>query len=131
MGMPKFASPAADYVERRLSLDEICISKPSATYFLRATGQALAIGIHADALLVVDSSATPVHGSIIVIAEEGVHVLRRLRLYPNRALEFLDGSGREKEVGYEDSEEGIEVFGVVIWAVNDMRTSEWDDLPVI
>ncbi|EPM1536852.1 LexA family transcriptional regulator [Serratia marcescens] len=129
--MPKFASPAADYVERRLSLDEICISKPSATYLLRAAGQALAVGIHADALLVVDSSATPVHGSIIVAAEEGVHVLRRLRLYPNRALEFLDGSGREKEIGYEDSEEGIEVFGVVIWAVNDMRTCEWDDLPVI
>lgn len=36
--MPKFASPAADYVERRLSLDEICISKPSATYLLRAAG---------------------------------------------------------------------------------------------
>lgn len=24
--MPKFSSPAADYVEKRLSLDEICIS---------------------------------------------------------------------------------------------------------
>lgn len=129
--MPKFASPAADYVERRLSLDEICISKPSATYLLRAAGQALAVGIHADALLVVDSSATPVHGSIIVAAEEGVHVLRRLHLYPYRALEFLDGSGRETELGNEDSEEGIQVFGVVMYCVNDMRSCEWDDLPVI
>ena len=127
----KFASPAADYVEKRLSLDDICISKPSATYLLRAVGQALAVGIHADALLVVDSSATPVHGSILVVAEGGVHVLRRLRLYPYRALEYLDGSGHERELGNEDSEEGIEVFGVVIWAVNDMRSCEWDDLPVI
>ncbi|WP_237159191.1 hypothetical protein [Serratia marcescens] len=89
------------------------------------------LGIHADALLVVDSSATPVHGSIIVAAEEGAHVLRRLRLYPYRALEFLDGSGRETELGNEDSEEGIEVFGVVMYCVNDMRSCEWDDLPVI
>ncbi|HAU5717128.1 TPA: LexA family transcriptional regulator [Serratia marcescens] len=116
--MPKFSSPAADYVEKRLSLDEICISKPSATYFLRAAGQALAVGIHADAIL-------------IVAAEEGVHVLRRLRLYPYRALEFLDGSGRETELGNEDSEEGVEVFGVVMYCVNDMRSCEWDDLPVI
>ncbi|MDR8478331.1 S24 family peptidase, partial [Serratia nevei] len=107
------------------------ISKPSATYLLRAAGQAMAVGIHADALLVVDSSAMPVHGSIIVAAEEGAHVLRRLRLYPNRALEFLDGSGRETELGNEDSEEGIEVFGVVMYCVNDMRSCEWDDLPVI
>ncbi|MGP0902935.1 S24 family peptidase [Serratia sp. CY76391] len=122
--MPKFASPAADYVERRLSLDEICISKPSATYLLRAAGQALAVGIHADALLVVDSSATPVHGSIIVAAEEGAHVLRRLRLYSYRVLEFLDCSRRETELGNEDSEERSEVFGAVVYCVNDMRTCE-------
>ncbi|WP_432500655.1 S24 family peptidase [Serratia sarumanii] len=129
--MPKFASPAADYVERRLSIDEICISKPSATYFLRAAGQALVVGIHTDALLVVDSSATPVHGSIIVASGEGEHVLRRLRLYPYRALEFLDGSGRETELGNEDLKEGVQVFVVVMYCVNDMRSCEWDDLPVI
>ncbi|MEN4198914.1 S24 family peptidase [Serratia marcescens] len=127
----KFASPAADYVEKRLSLDDICISKPSATYLLRAAGQAMAVGIHAEALLVVDSSADPVHGSIIVVADGGVHVLRRLRLHPYRALEYLDGSGRETEIGNEDLEEGIEVFGVVTFCVNDMRSCEWDDLPVI
>ncbi|MEX0632769.1 hypothetical protein M8494_14485 [Serratia ureilytica] len=58
-------------------------------------------------------------------------MLRRLRLYPNRALEFLDGSGRETELGNEDSEDGIEVFGVVMYCVNDMRSCEWDDLPVV
>ncbi|BEO27653.1 hypothetical protein SMQC21_12330 [Serratia marcescens] len=42
-----------------------------------------------------------------------------------------DGSGRETELGNEDSEEGIEVFGVVMYCVNDMRRCEWDDLPVI
>ncbi|EFE93489.1 S24 family peptidase [Serratia odorifera] len=129
--MSKFASPAADYVEHRLSLDKVCISKPSATYFLKSAGQAMAVGIHADALLVVDSSAKPVHGSIVVVAEMGEYVLRRLRLYPYRALEFLDGSGQERELGNEDSDDGIEVFGVVTYCVNDMRSCEWDDVPII
>ena len=31
-----FPSPAADYVESRLSLDEALIQKPAATYYMRA-----------------------------------------------------------------------------------------------
>ncbi len=31
-----FPSPAADYVEKRISLDQQLISQPSATYFMRA-----------------------------------------------------------------------------------------------
>lgn len=31
-----FPSPAADYVETRLSLDEVLIQKPAATYYMRA-----------------------------------------------------------------------------------------------
>ena len=51
----------------------------------------------------------------------------RLSMLPIKS----DGSGRETELGNEDSEEGIEVFGVVMYCVNDMRRCEWDDLPVI
>jgi DNA polymerase V len=127
----KFASPAADYVEKRLSLDEICIMRPHATYFMRAAGQAMAVGIHDGALLVIDSSVTPVHGSIIIVDVGGEHVLRRLRLYPYRALEYVDGSGMETMLGNEDDGEGVQVFGVVTWAANDMRSCEFDDVPVI
>lgn len=58
--MLEFLSPAADFVEKRMSLDEICIMWPHATYFMSAVGQVCSVGIQDGALLVIDSSVTPV-----------------------------------------------------------------------
>lgn len=57
-----FPSPAADYVESRISLDQQLIRHPSATYFMRAADSHHREGILQGALLVVDSSLTPVDG---------------------------------------------------------------------
>ena len=54
-----FPSPAADYVESRISLDQQIIRHPSATYFMRAADSHHREGILQGALLVVDSSLTP------------------------------------------------------------------------
>ena len=53
-----FPSPAADYVESRISLDQQIIRHPSATYFMRAADSHHREGILQGALLVVDSSLT-------------------------------------------------------------------------
>ena len=39
-----FPSPAADYVESDLDLHDYCIRHPSATYYLRASGDSMADG---------------------------------------------------------------------------------------
>lgn len=36
-----FPSPAADYVERSLDLNELCINHPAATFFVRADGDSM------------------------------------------------------------------------------------------
>jgi len=36
-----FPSPAQDYVEQQLDLNELCIKHPAATYFVRATGDSM------------------------------------------------------------------------------------------
>ncbi|HBU9965186.1 LexA family transcriptional regulator, partial [Citrobacter freundii] len=51
-----FPSPAADYVETRISLDQQLISQPAATYFMRASRSHFREGIIQGALLVVDAS---------------------------------------------------------------------------
>lgn len=66
-----FPSPAADYAESRISLDQQLIRHPSATYFMRAADSHHREGILQGALLVVDSSLTPVDGSLLVCAIEG------------------------------------------------------------
>ena len=36
-----FPSPATDYCERKLDLNDLCVRNPAATYFVRATGDSM------------------------------------------------------------------------------------------
>ena len=36
-----FPSPAQDYIEQTLSLDDLCIRTPAATFFVRASGSSM------------------------------------------------------------------------------------------
>jgi len=67
-----FPSPADDYVEKSLDLNELLIKRPAATFFIRVEGDSmLGAGIHPDDILVVDRSLTPDAGKIIVCALNG------------------------------------------------------------
>jgi len=54
-----FPSPAKDYAESELSLDEPCVKSKTATFFMRAEGNYPRVGIVADSILVVDRSRQP------------------------------------------------------------------------
>lgn len=44
-----FPSPAQDYVEQTLDLNELCIKRPAATFFVRVEGDSMIdAGIHPD-----------------------------------------------------------------------------------
>ena len=61
-------SPADDYVERSIDLNEYLIKNSAATYFLRAAGDSMInVGIHNDAILIVDRSIEPTDGKICLL----------------------------------------------------------------
>jgi DNA polymerase V len=67
-----FPSPADDYLERPLDLNEHLIKRPAATYFVRAQGDSMQqLGIYDGDLLVVDRSIEAGHGNVIIAAVEG------------------------------------------------------------
>lgn len=67
-----FPSPADDYKEGSLSLDEHLIEHPSATYLARANGDSMeGVGIYDKDLLIIDRALEPVHGDVIVVAVDG------------------------------------------------------------
>lgn len=75
-----FPSPADDYVEKRLDLNELLINKPASTFFVRAEGESmLGAGIHPEDVLVVDRSVHPGVGKIVVCALDGELTVKRLR----------------------------------------------------
>jgi DNA polymerase V len=67
-----FPSPADDYTESKLDLNEHLIRQPSATFFAKAEGDSMIDrGIFNGDLLIVDRSIEAKHGHIIVAAFDG------------------------------------------------------------
>ena len=74
-----FPSPADDYMEGPLDLNEHVIRHPSATYFIRASGDSMTgAGIFDGDLLIVDRSLEPVHGRVAVVEVDGQLTVKRL-----------------------------------------------------
>lgn len=82
-----FPSPAQDYVEKELDLNEYCIKRRSATYYLRAHGDSMQDGFLFDGdLLVVDSAEKPISGDIVVASVGAEFTVKRLQLGQRIAL---------------------------------------------
>lgn len=76
-----FPSPADDYVEKSLDLNELLVQKPAATFFVRVQGDSmLDAGIHPNDMLVVDRSLKPISGKIVICAVNGELTVKRLML---------------------------------------------------
>jgi DNA polymerase V len=74
-----FPSPADDYIEKTLDLNELLVKKPAATFFVRACGRSmLGAGIHPNDILIVDRSLEPVPGKIVICALNGALTVKRL-----------------------------------------------------
>jgi DNA polymerase V len=74
-----FPSPADDYVEKNLDLNELLVQKPAATFFVRAQGDSmLGAGIHPNDILVVDRSIEAVTGKVVICALNGELTVKRL-----------------------------------------------------
>ncbi len=74
-----FPSPADDYIEKTLDLNDLLVQKPAATFFVRAEGESmLGAGIHPNDILVVDRSIEPIVGKIVICALNGELTVKRL-----------------------------------------------------
>lgn len=125
-----FPSPAADYVETRISLDQQLISQPAATYFMRASRSHFREGILQGALLVVDASLTACDGSLLICAIDGEFRIKRYRTHPQPHLVNLE-NGKREALRDDTYGEASQVFGVITYIINDARAGEFDDCPVM
>lgn len=74
-----FPSPADDYIEGQLDLNELLVKHPAATFFVRVTGDSmLGAGIHHEDILVVDRSLEAGHGNVVIAIVDGELTVKRL-----------------------------------------------------
>jgi len=82
-----FPSPADDYIEKTLDLNDLLVQKPAATFFVRAEGESmLGAGIHPNDILVVDRSIEAVPGKIVICALNGELTVKRLKSMADKII---------------------------------------------
>ena len=106
-----FPSPAQDYVEESLDLTALVVKHPSATYFIRVSGDSMiGAGIGDGDLLVVDRSLKACHGDIVVAAVAGEFTVKELRIRPS--VQLVAHNARYAPIVFH-AEEELQIFGVV------------------
>lgn len=117
-----FPSPAQDYVEQTLDLNELCIKRPAATFFVRVEGDSMiGAGIHSDDILVVDRSVQAVNGDIVIASVHGELTVKELQLRP--CVRLLPRNSAYAPIDIPDGA-ALELFGVVTNVVRNMRRNK-------
>ncbi len=113
-----FPSPAQDYVEQRLDLNQLCVKRPAATYFLRVAGISMInAGIYPDDLLVVDRSITAQAGDIVVASLNREFTVKVLEIDPLR----LVPQNEDYHPILINETDDLEIFGVVTNVVRSLK----------
>lgn len=114
-----FPSPASDYCERTLDLNELCISKPAATYFVRAEGESMVdAGIFPGDVLVVDRSLEARHGDVVIAEYGGELTVKKLELKPVVRLMPMNRNYLPLVIPEGDD---LAIFGVVTTVIHSLR----------
>ena len=106
-----FPSPADDYIDRTLDLNELLVTNPPATFFVRVDGDSMIeAGIHPGDILSVDRSEEACDGSIVIAMINGEMTVKELSLYPKLRLIAHNEHYPPIELSEQDD---FEIFGRV------------------
>ncbi|MBS0620003.1 MAG: translesion error-prone DNA polymerase V autoproteolytic subunit [Verrucomicrobia bacterium] len=76
-----FPSPAENDLDKALDLNQLMVTHPAATFFVRVVGDSMqGAGISSGDILVVDRSLEATHGKIVVAVVNGEFTVKRLRV---------------------------------------------------
>lgn len=107
-----FPSPADDYVEKRIDLNEELIQHREATFFLRVKGQSMVdAGIDDGDELIVDRAIKPEHGRIVIAAVDGELTVKRF-FQRDGVVKLIAENPRHPDIELKEGQEML-IWGVV------------------
>lgn len=108
-----FPSPAADYEDKHLDINEYLVRNPVSTFFFSVEGDSMqGAEIFDGDILVVDKSVRPRHGQIVVAFVDGQRLVKRLFRRNGRVALLAENLAYPPLEIREDQE--LLVWGVVI-----------------
>ena len=112
-----FPSPADDYTEENIDLNEHLISNPFSTFFLRFKGDSMInAGIKDKDLIIVDKSLTPRPGNIIIAMIDGEFTIKRLSI-KNDELYLKAENHNYPDFNFKNHID-VQIWGVVIHSIH-------------
>ncbi len=113
-----FPSPADDYLEMSLDLNEKLIRNPSSTFFAQITGSSMEnAGIHDGDIIIVDKSLQPKNDSILVCSIDGEFTLKRFKRVDNETGYLIPDNPKFKPIKV-TQENNFMIWGVVTYSIH-------------
>jgi len=115
-----FPSPAENFVDRSLDLNEYLVSHPAATFFIKVEGDSMiGAGISSGDILIVDRAQEAAHDKIVVAHINGEFTIKRLKLI-NETIFLMPENPKYRPIQITE-EMSFEVWGVVTFVIHTVR----------
>lgn len=112
-----FPSPAADYIDKTIDLNEVLIKNKPATFLVKALGDSMiGAGIFSGDILIVDKSITPANKNIVVAILNGEFTVKRFVKDRNKI--FLKPENSKYKDFEINSEDDFKIWGVVTFVIH-------------
>lgn len=114
-----FPSPADDYLDPAIDLNEHLITNPAATFLVRVKGTSMMeAGIYEGDVLVVDRSISASDNHVIIAMLDGEFMVKRLRQSAGKT--FLEAANKIYAPIELKGEQELVVWGVVTYVIHRM-----------
>ena len=111
-----FPSPAADFLDSGVDLNQYLIKKPASTFIAFVNGESMAdAGIGNKDLLIIDKSLEPTNGKIAVCIINGEFVLKRL-LVDKEGIWLMPANKNFKPIKITEYTD-FEIWGIVVYSI--------------
>ena len=108
-----FPSPADDFLEGHLDLNEYLIHHPTATYYVRVKGESMInAGIHDGDLLIVDRSLEPRDNKVVIAIVDGQLTVKRLKKLKNQQFVLIAENPDFPAIAVNE-ENNVSIWGIV------------------
>jgi len=115
-----FPSPAEDYLDKTLDLNELLVAHPAATFFVRVMGDSMQnAGIFSGDVLIVDRSLEALENAIIIAMINGEFTVKRLLRKEGRV--FLAPENPSYPILEVTPQSDFQVWGVVTYVIHKAR----------
>ncbi len=112
-----FASPADDFIEEYLDLNNLLVKHHEATFFVRVSGKSMVdAGIFPDDILIVDRSVTAKDGKIVIANVDGDVMVKRLSIQGDTVI-LKSENPKHKDIPVMGE---LTVWGVVTSVIHQM-----------